>query len=737
VPLKPARFPAALLVAACIAACDNSPFPADERSANILYSTFTGQPAHLDPARSYSSDEYLYIQQIYEPVVQYHLLKRPYELVPLTATEVPHPEYFDAEGKSLPPDAPPEEVARAVYTIRLRPGIRYQNHPCFAKDDEGRPRYLSLTERAMRGISALEHFPHTGTRVLTAHDYVWQIKRLAHPALECPILPVLEEAVEGMHELAGALSAELGRIRAERKAAVGALYNQERDERANPIFLDLDRFELPGARALDDLTLQIVLKKKYPQMKYWLAMPFFAPMPKEADRFYAQGPLVERSITLDTSAVGTGAFRFETFNPNMEIVLTRNENYRGDPYPSEGMPEDRDAGLLADAGRPTPFLDKAVYKLERESNPRWIKFLQGYYDASTIGSDVFDRAVSLSSSGTLDLSEEMKAKGIRLVTDPEPTLYYFAFNMLDDVVGGYTPERKKLRQAIAIAMDMEEYIQIFRNGRDLVPHGPIPPGIFGHRTGREGMNPLVYDWDEQAGAPRRKPIEEAKRLLAEAGFPGGRGPDGKPLVLYFDNMMTGAEAKAELDWIRKQFAKIGIDLQTRTTDYNRFQEKAKKGNFQILWWGWIADYPDPENFLFLLYGPNSKVKADGENAANYDNPEFNALFARMESMEDGPERQEIVDRMTRIIREDGPWIPHFFVVEYVLFHSWYGNNKAMSIGGGALKYRRIDPEARRALREEWNSPVWWPLVALALALAAVVAPGVAAVRKGMRRGAHA
>ncbi|HLG42788.1 MAG TPA: ABC transporter substrate-binding protein, partial [Planctomycetota bacterium] len=647
--------------------------------------------------------------------------------IPLTAVEVPKPEYFDKAGNPLPAEAPAEVVARAVYTLRLRPGIKYQDHPCFAPLDP---------EFDFSGIRSIEDFPNKATRDLKAHDYVWQIKRLANPINDCPILSVLENKIDGLDELAQRLAAELEHVRAERKKAAGALYNQEKDERENPIFLDLDRFDFPGARVVDDLTFQIVLKVKYPQMKYWLAMPFFSPLPKEADRFYAQGALVARSITLNTSAVGTGAYRFDRFKPNREIVLTRNENYRGTPYPSEGMPEDREAGLLADAGKTMPFVDKAIYKLEKEAIPRWTKFLQGYYDTSLIASDVFSQAVSLSSVGALDLSDEMRTKGIELMKDPEPTLYYYAFNMHDDVVGGYTPERKKLRQAISIAVDVEEYIQIFRNGRDMSPNGPIPPGIFGNRTGREGLNPVVYEWDEATDQPRRKSIDDAKTLLAEAGYPLGRGPDGKPLVLYFDNSLTGSEAKAELDWFRKQFAKLGIDLQSRTTDYNRFQDKASEGNFQILQWGWIADYPDPENFTFLLYGPNSKKNAGGENAANYDNPEFNRLFKRMEAMDDTPERQAVIDKLVATYREDCPWIPLFFLVEYQLNNPWYRNSKAMAIGGGTLKYRRVDPALREKLRAEWNEPVWWPLALLGILVVGGAVPAVLHVRRLQRRGEY-
>ena len=89
------------------------------------------------------------------------------------------------------------------------------------------------------------------------------------------------------------------------------------------------------------------------------------------------------------------------------------------------------------------------------------------------------------------------------------------------------------------------------------------------------------------------------------------GP-AQPLVLNYDfQRVVTPEIKAENDWMVKQFAKLGIQLDVRATDFNQFQEKILKGKHQIFWWGWFADYPDAENFLFLLYGPNSKIEARG------------------------------------------------------------------------------------------------------------------------------
>ena len=178
--------------------------------------------------------------------------------------------------------------------------------------------------------------------------------------------------------------------------------------------------------------------------------------------------------------------------------------------------------------------------------------------------------------------------------------------MLDPVVGGLGEDRRKLRQALSIAVDYDEFISIFLNGRGIPAQGPIPPGLFGHVEGVAGLNPYVYE--ARDGQVQRRSIEAARKLLAEAGYPNGRDArTGAPLVLYFDTMASGPDAKSRLDWMKKQLDKLNVQLVVRGTDYNRFQDKIRKGNAQLFEWGWNADYPDPENFLFLLYGPHKKV----------------------------------------------------------------------------------------------------------------------------------
>ncbi len=672
----------------------NNPYAASSSSEAVFYDSFRERPKHLDPVSSYSENEARFNSQIYEPVVQYHYLKRPYELTPLTAVALPEPTYFDPSGQQLAADAAQEDVQETVYRIQIQPGIMYQPHPAFARNENNGFQYHTLTAADLEHRATLADFELTGSRELVAEDYVYQIKRLVHPHLHSPIAGLMGKYIKGLPELSTRVAA---------------------DEHANDSFVDLRAYDFAGAKAVDRYTYEIRLTQKYPQFRYWLAMPFFAPVPWEADAFYNQPGMKARNISLDWYPIGTGPYMLAENNPNRRMVLVKNPNFRGELYPTTGAADDASNGLLASADQRMPFIDVAHYSLEKEAIPGWTKFLQGYYDASSILSDSFDQAIQFNPQGEAQLTNVMREKGINLVTAVTTSISYLGFNMVDNVVGGDTERARKLRRAISIAIDYEELISIFANGRGVPAQGPIPPGIFGQIGGPEGINPYVYEWRD--GHPVRKSVAAARELLSEAGYPDGRDAEsGEQLTLYFETVSSGPGSKAMLNWYRKQFDKLGIQLVIRATDYNRFQEKIRKGSAQIFGWGWNADYPDPENFLFLLYGPNAKVASQGENAVNYQNPRFDELFVRMRSMSDGSERQELINDMTEILRRDSPWVWGFHPTGYTLYHDWYGNVKPNLMARNTLKYKTIDAQLRERKRGQWNDAVVWPVAALFVVL---------------------
>lgn len=707
------------LLASLLGGCDvvNAPVNHEQLGRNILFTSYSETPKHLDSTASYSNNETPWTYAVYEPPLKYHYLKRPYELVPRTLEAMPLTTYFDKAGAVLPADAPGALIARSVIEMRVKPGIRYQPHPAFATDEAGRLRYHALSAADLADKRSPGDFSHTGTRELLAADYAYAIRRLATPRILSPAFGFLSDHITG-------LKAYGERIRQVNNAMKQGRSARETGKFGDLPWLDFRQHDFPGVEVVDSHNLRIHINGKYPQFKYWLAMTFFAPLAWEVDAFYSQPGMKARNLTLDTWPVGTGPYMLTEYTPNHRMVLARNPNYRGEPYPCEGEAGDKAQGFLDDCGKTTPFIDGMVSVIEKEGSPMAAKFLQGYYDMPQFERGEPGTAMQVAIDDDTGRARELVSHKIRLPTTLQVGLWYYGFNWLDPVVGaGRNPQEaernRKLRQAIAIAFDFEEYIQIFEDNRARPNMGPVAPGLFG--ADAVSVNPYVYDL--VAGKPRRKSIDEARQLLAQAGYPDGRDAlTGKPLVINYDTQGVGPGYKARSDWTAKQFAKLNISLEVRNTDYNRFQDKMRKGAAQMFSWGWMADYPDPENFLFLLYGPNSKVKVDGENAANYLNPAFDALFEKMKDMDDTPERKALIRQMIEITQKDGVWL-FGWAEEYTgAYQQWLANGKPSNIIRDSLQYLKLDPALRLSLVRQWNQPQPWPLVWIGLGLLALIVP---------------
>ncbi|HQR57229.1 MAG TPA: ABC transporter substrate-binding protein [Burkholderiaceae bacterium] len=707
--------------AVLLAGCDritNSPHASGAEKTNTFFTAFQERsPKYLDPTASYSLDETPYTYSIFEPLYRFHYLKRPYEVAPRAAEAIATPRYYDKDGRELPADAPGDQIAESVYDIKIRKGILYSPHPAFAKDEAGNLRYHALKPEDLGDKRTPFDFEHRGTRELTAHDYVYGIKRLATTRIKSPSFSPMAEHIKGLKDYGVLISKEDEKLR-----------NGKPLTDRNLPFLDFRQFPLAGVEAIDDHTLRIRLDGKYPQFKYWLTMSFFSPVPWEVDRFYAQPGMAERNLSMNYWPVGTGPYMLTEYQENRRHVLSRNPNFRGEPYPCEGEKGDEAAGLLADCGKPMPFIDQVVFSIEKERIPHKTKFMQGYYDNPEISR--FDWLLDLDYDvkNSEQVAQLFRERGIQMPKTLEISNWYLGFNWWDPVVGkGKTPEEqernRKLRQALSIAIDWEEYVRVFESKAAGEPAmSAVPPGVFAYRP--EAINRTVYDIVD--GKPRRKSIAEAKRLLAEAGYPDGRdAKTGQPLVLNYDYQRAlTPELKAEVDWMVKQFAKIGVQLELRATDYNRFQDKADKGSLQIFWWGWFADYPDAENFLFLLYGPNSQAatQGNGNNTANYQNAEFDKLFEEMRYLDDVPRKQQVVDQMIAILQKDAPWAFGYNPYAGSVHHGWVGNVKPAPLANDRLMYMKVDPELRAAKIAEWNRPIWWPVVLIVLAIIAAIVP---------------
>ncbi len=631
--IGPALAAALLLWALGAASCSNDPYP-PPGARKVLYAAIGEDPHGLDPVQAGDTLSGGILAQIYDSLYEYHYLKRPYELIPCLAREMPE---VSEDG--------------LTYTVRIKEGVYFQDDPCFA---------------ATGGKG----------REVTAHDFVYSIKRLADAANKPRGWWLLQGKIVGLDA-----------------------FHEESVERAEQkLPMDYGR-TVEGLRALDPYTLQIRLSEPYPQLKYALEMSYTAAVPREAVEHYGE--------EFVNHPVGSGPFRLKEWRKRWKLVLERNPTYRDEFYPDEGEPGEREAGYLDAAGAKLPIVAEVYYTVIGEAQPAWIYFKQGYRDSSGVSKDQFQEAITPEK----ELTEEFRQKGVRLIKFPEMVVYYVAFNMTDEVVGG---ANKELRQAMSLAYNTEWRIENLYNGRAISAQSPIPPGIFGYDP--DFRNPC-----------KRHDLEAARKKLAEAGYPDGIGPDGERLRVTYDIGSADPAARQAALAFADDMDKIGIKVEVATNTWAEFLRKTHEGRLQVFSIGWILDYPDPENFLQLLYGPN---RAPGPNASFYDEPEYNRLFERMKAMQNTPERYEIIRRMVDILVEDAPWIPSTHSVSYILQHQWLKNAKPHAMTGGYLKYRDVDVELRERLRRQWNRPNYLPLAGVGGAVAAL-----ALMLAGLRRGA--
>lgn len=646
------------------AACTNNPYPDADARNKVVYLSFREAPKSLDPAVAYDTAAHEITGNVYDTLLEYHYLERPYRLIPALAREVPEAEALDDGGLS--------------YRFELRDDLLFQEDPCFSLNGEG-----------------------TRTRPITAQDVVFEIERIGDPQVNSPV-------VEPFANLRG-FQAFGERLQKLRKAPqFSTLPAQVQYQRAGGI---------PGAQAQGARGIVLHLDKAYPQILYWFAMPFTTPVPWEAVAYYdgEEG----RPLFAD-HPVGSGPFLLSRYEKQGRMVLEKNPRWYGvrhpewkapgATYPETGEPGDAKRGHLnpAAVGKPLPFVDRIEFRREKEPIPAFNKFLQGYYDASGIIRESFDKVVKEDR-----LSPEMTALGMRLDKTVTAGIYYIGFNMDDPVVGSAGGVRsRKLRQAMSLASDVQEYTRVFMNGRGLPAESLLPPGIFGHEP--DYRNPY-----------RKIDRQRARRLLVEAGYPEGVDPSTqKPLHLTFDVSDTSADGRLRFQFWVNQWRTIGLDVEVEATNYSKFQQKVRDGAYQIFQWGWIADYPDAENFLFLLWSEMARTKNNGPNTANFSNREFDRLFLKVKARKDDAEKLEMIRTMRTILEEERPWIELFHPEDYTLFHGWLDNVKAPGLSVPTAKYQDVRPGIRATKRKAWNHPVLWPAMVLGFLALIVIVPGV-------------
>ncbi len=508
-------------------------------------------------------------------------------------------------------------------------------------------------------------FPGGKGREIVAEDVHYTFQRICDPKVESPFYEPLAQRVLGMREA--------------------------RETAANAKF-DYDRARVSGFEIIDAHTFRIHMSGPYPQLLYWFALHTTTPMAREAVEYYdglAHDGKVRPSIKF--YAVGQGPFRMKEYIPRQRIRYERVEGYHTSVFPSDGFPPEKAEWLQQFAGKPLPLFDELHFSIITETIPVFVLGRQGYMDGITANKDAFAAVVTRSN----ELAPKYKARGLSLEKLIMPNTFFLSFNMQDPVVG----KNVKLRQALSCAFDSATYSEIFYNGVAPVAQQLLPRGLFGFDPNHK--NPNGYD------------LEKAKRLLAEAGYPNGRDAQtGEQLTLTVEEPADGNELRQRAEYRKRQFEELGIRIKVNENTHARVIERLEQGSFQLgSGTGWMADYPDSENFFFLFYSKN--FPREGANYSRYSRPDFDVAYEKMASMENGPERLALIQQMNQMLDEDCPVIFEFSKAYFVApqpWARWTHNNPIIEMGFN--KYHQVDPVLRARLLPEWNHQPLWPAMAL-------------------------
>ncbi|MBI2568606.1 MAG: hypothetical protein HYV63_16410 [Candidatus Schekmanbacteria bacterium] len=392
-----------------------------------------------------------------------------------------------------------------------------------------------------------------------------------------------------------------------------------------------------GFRKIDSHHFQIRLTQPYPQFLYILAMNYAAIVPRQAVEAY--------DLEFGQRPVGSGPYRVREFRREGWLTLERNPTYREDYFPSDLSADEVAMGFGAYAGKRVPFLDEIRFEIFEQDQPMWLKFRAGDLDVIQVPAEFWPTAFNP------DWSAKPKFMGthLRHYHLPLLDLIYWGFNM-QDPVWGVPPKMKLVRQAISYVVDLEARNQAFYNGLNTLYLGPIPPGLEGYEPGF-----------------RKPDVEKARRLLAEAGYAGGKG---LPPLQY--ETSRGGNNREQAEMFTRQMGELGIEVAVNLNSFPELDDKLKKKKAPFFGLAWGADYPDAENFLQLFYGPN---ESPGSNNFNYRNPEYDALYEQAKVMFPSPERTALYRRLRDIVVEDQPMIGSMARTRTYLWHDRLKNHK--------------------------------------------------------------
>jgi oligopeptide transport system substrate-binding protein len=482
-------------------------------------------------------------------------------------------------------------------------------------------------------------------RELIAADYAYSLKRLFDPKVKSPWLFLLEGKIVG---------------------ADAAMRSAKADNR-----FDYDA-PIAGIVALDRYTLRLRLEAPDYNLLYILATPATGAVAREVVEAYADD--------FGSHPVGTGPYRLKEWKRASKIVIEANPDYRTVIFePSEpGDAADKEI-IAAIKGKRIPMIQTIEVYVIEENQPRYLAFLDAEHDYLDFLSPEFVPVAMPDGK----LAPSLAARGIRLYPEQSQETWYTFFNMEDPVVGGYSAEKVALRRAIGLAFDIDQELKIIRKGLGVKAQTPIPPGVAG------------YDPDFRSPTGLYDPAR-AKALLDTYGYVDRDGdgyrelPDGRALTIEYASPNDSFGRQYDELW-QKCLRAIGIRMSVRAGRVPDLRKAARLGKLQMRTDAWRADYPDGENFLQLLYGPNTGQV----NYARFQLPEYDRLYEQARNLPDSPERQKLYRRMIGLMLVYAPWKLGIHRQRPALVHPWVLGYKKHPNSAVPWRYLYIDAAIRR------------------------------------------
>jgi ABC-type transport system substrate-binding protein len=320
-----------------------------------------------------------------------------------------------------------------------------------------------------------------------------------------------------------------------------------------------------------------------------------------------------------------------------KIFLEANPEYRGLTWDFKPGEDAEDKAIVATMkGRKMPAIGKVEVSVIEEDQSRWLAFQNGELDLFNMEGPLAPIALPNN-----QLSAELQKKKVRLNRIVDPEIMYTYWNLQDPVVGGLSKEKIALRRAMAMSYNLAEEIKIIHNGQAVAADFPIPPGVVGHDP--KFRSAIQYD---PAGA---------NRLLDKFGYKKGADgwrtlPDGKPLILRYSSRPDSQGRQWDELWA-KSLEAVGIKLDIHKDKFPELLKAEKACKLQMRTAAWIADYPDGDNFMHLLYGPN--IGQSNNGCAKI--AEFDALYAKAKTLPDSPERNQLYRQMMQVMDAYAPW----------------------------------------------------------------------------------